>query len=574
MLNQPSDQDFTLKIFPEPLRVSTSHLVAMVAFSLVATATEAIAVTEILARLLAKLTVGDGSPDGPTPLTFVLEVFLPRPQTLSTTTMTLLANFLLVITALLHLILGRIVARVSETAVRDLRRDLGESVFSTSISRLRAEPPGVIESAISPVPRAVAGGIMSTLAGITHATMIAGFLLVCVLLSPLVTLGLALVIGVILTLIIPVVRLIRRRALQAERVEAALAGSFIAMVSLFAELKTLGLGSSASRALDIKVDAASDTREAMTRWMAASVLVYRDVALIAFALYLTVISGLITNQSSEIPAIAVLGLRALASVHSVNAARNARGELDANCAQARSLTARLKTDIAAVPPKSDTEACPSSAAVVSRDLTFEYSEGRPVFAPISFEVPEQGLVVVTGRSGAGKTTLIELLSGLRVPSSGWVRIHGQDPTLLTETERSQTFSVCMQDTGLLPASIGENVRFLRSPLSDEQVQGALETVGLWKEFVSLDLALDSPVGRGQNLLSGGQRQRLGLARALVAPSSIVLLDEPTSALDRENEARVLALLQAVAEDRLVIAVSHRKELIDIGDHVIEVHPRD
>lgn len=560
------------KIFPEPLHVSTTHLAPVVAISLIATATEAIAVTEILARLFEALTSGDTGASGPTPLTYVLELLLPNSLQLSNTAASLLAACLLLLTALLHLTLGRSIARLSESAIRVLRRDVGELVFSSTFPQLRAEQPGAIDGVMAPVSRQIANGINGIASGITHAAMITGFLLAGFLLSSAVTLGLVFIFGLVLALIVPVVRLIRRRAEAVEAQEATLSGEFTALTGLFAEFKALGLSSAASQALMSRIDVVTEARKALTRWSVASVLVYRDIALIAFAGYLIAISGLVSNESSAIPTVAVLGLRALASVHSVNAARNARGILDANCEQVRSLIARLQPRESHAPRKLASGPFPSSAVITTKALTFEFSEGEPVFSPMSFELPEYGLVAVTGPSGAGKSTLIELIAGLRMPSSGWIQVRGQSPSLMSEADRSQTFGICFQATGLLPASIGDNIRLFRSGISDGQIREALEKVGLWKEFASSGMDLETPIGQGQNLLSGGQRQRLGIARALAIPTQIVLLDEPTSALDRVNEGNILSLLQETAKDRLVVTVSHRRELIDGCDQVIEVHP--
>ena len=552
--------------------MSTSRLAPVVAISFIATATEAIAVTEILARVFEALTSGDAGASGPTPLTYVLELLLPNSLQLSNTAVSLLAACLLLITALLHLTLGRFVAKLSESATAVLRRDVGELVLSSTVPQLRAEQPGTVDSVMVPVSRQIAGGIKGVVSGVTHATMITGFLLACLLLSPAVTLGLAFVFGLVLALIVPVVRLIRRRALAVEAQEAALSGEFTALTGVFTEIKTLGLSSAASQDLTQRIDVATQAREALTRWNAASVLVYRDIALIAFAGYLMAVSGLVSNESSALLTVAALGLRALASVHSVNAARNARGALDASCEQVRSLITRLQPEESHAPRKLASEPAPGSAVIATRAMTFGYSQGEQVFSPLSFELPEYGLVAVTGPSGAGKSTLLELVAGLRVPSSGWIQVRGQNPSLMSDAERSQTFSICLQATGLLPASIRDNVSFFRDHLSDQQVHEALEAVDLWKEFASSGMDLDTAIGHGQNLLSGGQRQRLGIARALVVPTQIVLLDEPTSALDRVNEGNILSLLRETATSRLVVVVSHRQELIDNCDQVIEVKP--
>ena len=546
----------------------------MIITALVATVAEAAAVAEILSRLLGALASRDESPSGPTPVTATLGALLPGSFEPSNSRASLLATALLAVVALLHLMLGRFIARLSETTTGALRQELSTVVFSSSLSQMRAEKAGAVETVMSAVTQRIANGIAGIVTGIAHVIMVAGFLLAGVLLSPVVTTGLALVFFVVLVFVVPVVRSIRHLALTTERSEADMSAEFTALTGLFAELKTLGLGSRADAKFQTLLNSLKSAREALGRQNSAAVLLYRDIALVAFTSYFFAVSGLVTDDTASIPSVAVLGLRALASVHSVNAARNNRAILDANCAQVRSLLSRLEPEkirtTHGLPPRIMT----GSSLVSGSQLTFEYSDGAHVFAPLNFQLPERGMVTIIGPSGAGKSTLLELVTGLRSPSSGSIRVGQQDPRFMTEAERSQTFSICMQATELLPASISDNVRFLRSNISDEQVRQVLESVGLWEEIAESSYGVDAQIGQGQNLLSGGQRQRLGIARALVVPVRIVLLDEPTSALDHVNEGNILTLLQSAAEDRLVVAVSHRKELIDSSDHVIEVHPPD
>jgi len=559
-------------IFPEPLRVSRAHLAAVVITALVSTVAEAVAVAEILSRLLGALASGDEAPSGPTPLTTTLDALLPGSFEPSSSRAGLLATTLLAVVALLHLMLGRFTARLSEATIGVLRQELSTVIFSSSLRQLRAERAGAIETVMSAVIQRIAGGIVGVVTGISHAIMVAGFLLAGVLLSPLLTAGLATVFCLVLVFVIPVVRSIRRLALRTEQFEADIATEFASLTGMFAELKTFGLESHADTRFRALIKSSMIVREALGRRSSAAVLLYRDIALVAFTSYFFAVSGLATDEVSAIPSVAVLGLRALASVHSVNAARNSRAMLDANCAQIRGLVSRLELERIRVPRGIPPEVMAGSARVTVSQVTFEYSEGAQVFAPLSFKLPEHGMVTIIGPSGAGKSTLLELVTGLRSPSSGSIRVGQRDPRFMSEVERSQTFSVCMQATGLLPGSISDNVRFLRSDISDQQVREALESVGLWEEIAESSYGVDAQIGQGRNLLSGGQRQRLGIARALVVPAPIVLLDEPTSALDRVNEGNILTLLQSTAEDRLVVVVSHREEFIDSSDHVIEVHP--
>ncbi len=199
-----------------------------------------------------------------------------------------------------------------------------------------------------------------------------------------------------------------------------------------------------------------------------------------------------------------------------------------------------------------------------KNAAFQYGSLDPyVLQNINLEIDAGSCVVLMGPSGAGKTTLIKLLTGVSPLSSGSITIDGS-PTIIGRPN----MGIILQTDKLIMASIRDNIVFFRRRISDEEVLAVLDLVGL-REFVdALPMHLNTPIGEGLTGLSGGQRQRVLLARALVGKPALCVFDEATSSLDVEGEAALLAKLRATGVT--MVLCSHRPEVWRYADAVYKV----
>ena len=213
------------------------------------------------------------------------------------------------------------------------------------------------------------------------------------------------------------------------------------------------------------------------------------------------------------------------------------------------------------------------------NVTFAYEEDRPVLDGVSFTAQPGTVTAIVGPTGAGKTTLMNLLLRLYDPDDGWIRIDGRDLRDYRVDSLRANVAVALQENVLFRVSVRDNVRYAAQDASDAAVNEAAR-VACMDDFVdALPEGLDTVLGDRGGKLSTGQRQRLSIARAVVRDTSILVLDEPTSALDAETEHRVLTnLAQWSARPgretgpgttgRAVFLITHRISTIRRADNIL------
>jgi len=202
---------------------------------------------------------------------------------------------------------------------------------------------------------------------------------------------------------------------------------------------------------------------------------------------------------------------------------------------------------------------------------FSYSkEAKPAFEHLDLNIRAGEKVAVIGRTGGGKTTLLNLMCGLYEPDSGAVYLDNRDMRQIDPTFIRQRMIVVSQSPFLMSGSVRENLCLGMLSASDDEMLNVAK-VAMLDDFVAPHpQGYDMQIGEGGCLLSGGQKQSLAIARSLLTDGEIVLLDEPTSAMDSQTENEFKRRFSSWAENKTVVVVTHKLSMLDIVDRVIVV----
>ena len=208
--------------------------------------------------------------------------------------------------------------------------------------------------------------------------------------------------------------------------------------------------------------------------------------------------------------------------------------------------------------------------VAFEDVHFEYAAGQAALSDITFRAEPGQVIALVGRSGAGKSTILSLLSRLYDPAAGRVLLDGQDIKSFTLASLREQISVVLQESLLLQTSIRENILYGRGDATEAEFQKAVQDAGVDLFIGRLSEGYETVVGQRGSTLSGGERQRVAIARALVRNAPILLLDEPTTGLDAKSEQVVMRALERLIEGRTTFLVSHKLSLVERAHKILVI----
>jgi len=202
------------------------------------------------------------------------------------------------------------------------------------------------------------------------------------------------------------------------------------------------------------------------------------------------------------------------------------------------------------------------------DVCFSYQPGRPVLENVSFDLRRGEVVALVGSSGAGKSTVMDLLARFYDPTAGRITVDGVDLRDGTVASLRAQLGIVTQETILFHDTVRANIAYGLAEASAESVAAAAAAAHAHDFIRAMPHGYETVIGERGVKLSGGERQRLAIARALLKNPSILLLDEATSSLDSESERLVQEALERLMHDRTVLVIAHRLSTVQHADRIL------
>jgi len=249
------------------------------------------------------------------------------------------------------------------------------------------------------------------------------------------------------------------------------------------------------------------------------------------------------------------------------------GELQRAAGASERLLELLATEAGIRPPEHPAPLpWPGIGSVAFEEVTFHYPSrpATPALDRFSLAIEPGEVVALVGPSGAGKTTVFQLLLRFYDPGSGVVRVDGVDARAADPRELRRRIAVVAQDPVIFATSVLDNVRYGRPEASDAEARDALELANALAFVDRLPEGLATPLGERGVKLSGGQRQRIAIARAILADRAILLLDEATSSLDAESEKAVQVALDRLMRGRTTLVIAHRLATVKSSNRIVVI----
>ncbi|MDE0044038.1 MAG: ATP-binding cassette domain-containing protein [Candidatus Poribacteria bacterium] len=205
-----------------------------------------------------------------------------------------------------------------------------------------------------------------------------------------------------------------------------------------------------------------------------------------------------------------------------------------------------------------------------RNMTFGYDSHKPVLRDINLHVKSGEMIGLVGHSGAGKSTMINLVCRFYAPDSGGIYIDGEDITKIRLEDLRRQTGVVLQEPFLFSGTIAENISYAKPDATMEEIIAAAKAANAHEFIVKFPDGYDAEVGERGGQLSGGERQRISIARAILHNPRILILDEATSSVDVQTEKKIQQAIDRLVQNRTTFAIAHRLSTLRSADRLFVI----
>ncbi len=476
----------------------------------------------------------------------------------------LLAGGALVIRTIFAVLSSRQAAIVMAGVVAGTRSTLMRAFVTTSHEVQSQEKPGTLHELMTTFSSQSSAMVNALSKGINSGANLLALVGLAIFVNPVGAVLLLVSIGALGLVLRPLRTVLERRSNASAQAGLGFANAVSETAELGMELHVFDVRHAAADRVQETIDEVEVRARRVHFANGLLMPIYSGVAFLALLGALAVVAGDTSTDLQSIGAVTLLMLRSLSYGQALQSSA-------ATMAVAAPWVERTRAKIelyGSSRVEDDGISLRTFETIQARHMGFSYPDESEVLHDLDFALGPRELVGIIGPSGSGKSTLVQLLLGLREPSSGELLVDGRPSGDFGRFDWARRATMVPQSPTLISGTVADNIRFYRNGISDAAIERAARLANVHDEIMAFDGGYQHSVGPQGRHLSGGQQQRVCIARALVERPDLLILDEPTSALDMRSEHLVRETLTTLAKDMTIVIIAHRLSTLEICDRIM------
>jgi ATP-binding cassette, subfamily B, bacterial len=484
----------------------------------------------------------------------------------STSSLLVIAAALAVVRLVLQLVVARLPASLSAQVQSRLRTRLFDAFLAASWTARSAEKEGHLQELMGGQTNQAGNAVIQVANGFSAALMFLTLAASAFVLSPGVAAAVMAMAALLFVGLRPLSRQVRRRSAATSAAYLMQATGVAESVRMAEEIQVFGATGAERSRIEAFVFSLEDNLIRMRTLSRIVPVLYESAVIIMLIAGLTLLYAIGTARLAVLGAVVLLLVRAASYGQQFQTAYQGLGESLPYLDRLTTVVDRYRSS----ERRQGHRHIDSIRSVSFEGVSFAYREDTLVLRDMNFHIEAGEAVGVVGPTGAGKSTLMQLLLGLREPTMGRYLVNGIPAAEIDDETWRRKVVYLPQEPHLLNATVSDNIRFFRDWVDDGAVERAARLAHIHAEIASWRNGYETVIGQRANAVSGGERQRLCLARALAGDPELLILDEPTSSLDARSEQLIQESLEGLRGHLTIVVVAHRLTTLGLCDRVMVI----